>query len=61
MPAVDGSARTFSCVAEIPSTGVIVGGGVGGSGVSDGGGVSVGGSVPVMIKGVNVSGALFIS
>jgi len=49
---VDGSERTFICVDEVPSTGLAVGWGGGGSGVSDGGGLSVGGKVKVMMKAV---------
>ena len=47
--AVDGSARTFSCVDVIPSTGAIVGLDVGGGGVSSGSGVAVIESVDVAI------------
>jgi len=50
--AVDGSARTLSCVDEIPSTGATVGVGGGGSGVSVGGVVRVGGNVAVRMRGV---------
>ena len=49
--AVDGSARTLSCVDEIPSTGATVGVG-GGSGVSVGGAVRVGCNVGVRMRGV---------
>ena len=49
--AVDGSARTLSCVDDTPSTGVIVGVG-GGSGVSVGGEEGAGSMVAVMINGV---------
>jgi len=46
-PLVEGSARTLTCVVVIPSMGVRVEVGGGGSGVSDGGRVGVGGSVAV--------------
>jgi len=50
--AVDGSARTLSCVDEIPSAGATVGVGGGGSGVSVGRAVSVGCNVVVRKRGV---------
>ena len=49
--AVDGSARTLSCVDETPSAGVILGVG-GGSGVSVGGEEGVSDMVAVRINGV---------
>ena len=49
--AVDGSARTLSCVDDTPSTGVIVGVG-GGSGVSVEGEEDVGSMVVVRTNGV---------
>ena len=48
-PAVDGSARTFTCVDVVPGAGAIVGAGGGGGGVPLGRGVRADGSVPVMM------------
>src|SRR5688572_5503300 len=57
--AVDGSARTLSCVDETPSTGATVGAGAGGSGDSVGAAVSVDGNVavriPALAPGVSVN------
>jgi hypothetical protein len=53
--AVDGSARAFNCVEVIPSTGIIVGRGVGGSAVSLGRIVDVAGSVAVYTGGLGVA------
>lgn len=50
--AVDGSARTLTCVEVIPSTGVVVGVDRGGRGVPVGSGDSVGNGVSVRMKGV---------
>jgi len=55
--AVDGCARTFSCVDVVPATGATVGRGGGGSGVSVGRGVGAGGSVAVMRGGAVAVGS----
>ncbi len=52
--AADGEALTFTCVVVIPSTGTVVGDGVGGTGVNVAEGIGVGGSVDVIINGVAV-------
>ena len=52
--AVDGSARTLTCVVVIPSSGSAVGGRVGGANVSVAGGNELGGKVTVMTKSVGV-------
>ncbi len=52
--AVDGSLRTFTCVAVIPSIGAAVGAGVDSAGVWVGLGGAVGGSVDVMTNKVGV-------
>jgi len=57
--AVDGSARTLSCVDAIPSIGRLVGTAGGGGNVGSGGDVSVAGSVAVIKAGVNVLGTWF--
>ena len=55
--AVEGSERTFSCVAVVPSTGVAVGSAEGGMGVSNAGRENVGGCVAVVPVAVIVEAA----
>jgi hypothetical protein len=57
--AVDGSARTFSCVEVIPSTGAAVGVAGGGRGVSVTGGKIVEETAAVMLSAVAVGTDIF--
>jgi hypothetical protein len=54
VPSIEAVARTFTCVVVMPSTGAVVGDGVGGIGVSVADGMSVGARVDVMMNGVDV-------
>lgn len=58
---VDGSARTFTCVEVIPSTGTTVGVGGDGRGDSIGGVVGVGDRVAVKINGVGEDVAIWLA
>src|SRR5258708_34425331 len=54
-PSVVGSPRTFTCVEVVPSTGIAVGGSVGGGTVGEAGGAIEGARVAVIMKGVAAS------